>query len=191
MANYWKHFKTITKHKWVVLKLMTQAGCPIQGLTHDLSKYHPVEFFASARYWTGAVSPIYQEKKKKGYSFAWQHHKGHNPHHPEYWVDNVLTIGEEPTALLMPERYAIEMVIDWIAAGIVYSGENWSTEAPLQRFYEVESKKRIHPAILDFAEQVLIYIRETRSLAILQKEILHHLYQEAVRDWKREQKQNK
>ena len=188
MNIYWNHFKTITKHKWVVFGLMAKAGYPIQGLKHDLSKYHPIEFYTSARYWSGTSSPIDKEKEKKGYSIAWQHHKGHNPHHAEYWVDNVLTIGQEPIPLLMPERYAVEMLIDWIGAGMVYNGENWTTETPLKRFYEVESKRRIHPAVLDFAEQVLIYIRETRSLAILQKEILHHLYQEAVRDWKREQK---
>ena len=68
---YWKHFKTITKHKWVVFKLMAQAGYPIQGLKHDLSKYHPIEFYTSARYWSGTSSPIDKEKEAKGYSVAW------------------------------------------------------------------------------------------------------------------------
>lgn len=89
MNKYWKHFKTITKHRHKVMWLCFRIGLYKQGLLHDLSKYSPIEFLTSAKYYQGTRSPINAEKEDKGYSLAWQHHKGHNPHHWEYWVDNL------------------------------------------------------------------------------------------------------
>ena len=46
----WQHFKTITYHRWLVRGGCFRVGLYWQGLTHDLSKYSPVEF------WNGAGS---------------------------------------------------------------------------------------------------------------------------------------
>ena len=89
MNKYWAHFKTITKHKWEVGKVCFKIGLYWQGICHDLSKYSPTEFMSSARHFQGNRSPIDAEKEDIGYSIAWQHHKGHNPHHWEYWIDNI------------------------------------------------------------------------------------------------------
>jgi len=43
-----KHFKTITYHKWLVLKGCFAVGLYKQGLCHDLSKYMPSEFLVGA-----------------------------------------------------------------------------------------------------------------------------------------------
>ena len=45
LKKIWKHFKLITKHKWIVFKLCCRVGMPWRGLIHDLSKYSPTEFF--------------------------------------------------------------------------------------------------------------------------------------------------
>ena len=45
----WKHFKTITKHKFLVMRQCFKVGLYWQGLTHDLSKYSPTEFFVGAK----------------------------------------------------------------------------------------------------------------------------------------------
>ena len=91
MEKYLKHFKTITKHKFYVMKFCFRCGKFKRGLLHDLSKYGITEFCSSAKCFQGTRSPIDAEKNKKGYSLAWQHHKGHNPHHWEYWIDNIGT----------------------------------------------------------------------------------------------------
>jgi hypothetical protein len=80
--------------------------------TRDLSKYSLTEFKSSAEYFQGDRSPIEAEKECCGYSLAWQHHMGHNPHHWEYWID----YGEngEILARKMPWKYVIEMICDWI-----------------------------------------------------------------------------
>ena len=49
---------------------------------------------------------------------AWQHHKGRNPHHYEYWQDNFDNGG---TPLQMPYRYALELICDYLGAGQAYS----------------------------------------------------------------------
>ena len=83
----WQHFKTITKHRWLVLKGCFRVGLYAQGLTHDLSKYSPTEFRMGAKYYQGTRSPNAAEREDKGYSEAWMHHKGRNRHHYEYWTD--------------------------------------------------------------------------------------------------------
>ena len=78
---YLNHLKTISKHKYYVAKFCFKCGFYWRGITHDLSKYGITEFCSSAKYFSGKRSPIDAEKDVTGYSIAWQHHKGHNPHH--------------------------------------------------------------------------------------------------------------
>ena len=88
ITNVVKHFKIVTIHRWYVFLNCCKAGMPIRGLCHDLSKYSKTEFNESVKYFQGNRSPIDACKEEKGYSMAWMHHKGRNPHHYEYWQDN-------------------------------------------------------------------------------------------------------
>ena len=63
MNKYWKHFKTIMKHKIEVGKVCFKFGLYWQGLAHDLSKFSITEFAPSARYFQGTGSPIDKEKE--------------------------------------------------------------------------------------------------------------------------------
>lgn len=76
--NYYNHFKKICQHKFYVFIYCYKAGIPIQGILHDLSKFLPVEFLESSKYYTGDKSPIDNCKKVNGYSIAWFHHRGRN-----------------------------------------------------------------------------------------------------------------
>lgn len=51
MNKYFKHFKTIVKHKWYVMKFCFKCGLYWRGLVHDLSKFSFAEFSASVAYW--------------------------------------------------------------------------------------------------------------------------------------------
>ena len=73
-----EHLRTITRHRRLVMKGCFRIGLYAQGLTHDLSKYAPVEFWRGARYYQGTRSPNDIERKKTGVSQAWLHHKGRN-----------------------------------------------------------------------------------------------------------------
>lgn len=144
MNKYVKHFKTITKHKYYVMKFCFKCGIYKRGIMHDLSKYGITEFCSSARYFQGNSSPIDAEKREKGYSLAWQHHKGHNPHHWEYWIDNVGTYKNTPCKI--PYQYVIEMICDWLGAGIVYSKQKPDYDKPYKEpleYYNKCKKERI------------------------------------------------
>ena len=71
-----KHYKTIRHHKMLVMKNCFRCGLYWQGLTHDLSKLAPVEFWAGAKYWQGTCIPNNAQRQAEGYSAAWLHHKG-------------------------------------------------------------------------------------------------------------------
>ncbi len=75
VSNAYHHLKTINTHRRLVREHCFKAGIPIQGLLHDLSKYHPVEFLAGVKYFAGDHSPNVEERRNTGYSAAWLHHK--------------------------------------------------------------------------------------------------------------------
>jgi len=130
----WQHLKTINHHKWLVMQGCFRVGLYWQGLTHDLSKYAPVEFMAGARYYQGTRSPNTAEREDKGYSEAWMHHKGRNRHHCEYWTDlNRETRVYAP--IPMPRKYLAEMVMDRRAACMTYQGKDYRDDSAL-RYYE-------------------------------------------------------
>ena len=135
ICNIWNHFSTITRHRNLVRKHCFQIGLYWQGLTHDLSKYSPEEFWTGVRYYQGNRSPNAAERETVGYSRAWLHHKGRNKHHYEYWIDISSHKEEGLVGNKMPLRYVAEMVCDRIAACEVYKGKAYTSAAPLE-YYE-------------------------------------------------------
>ena len=65
--NAWGHFKTITSHKFLVMKYCFKVGLYKQGFLHDLSKYSPTEFMVGAKYYQGTRSPTMQREKPPEY----------------------------------------------------------------------------------------------------------------------------
>ena len=123
--HIWKHFKTITYHKWLVMKGCFAVGLYWQGFLHDLSKYMPSEFLVGAKYYQGTQSPNNAERLEKGYSSAWLHHKGRNKHHYEYWLDYSSHIGQGIIPAKMPE-FVLEMnAKNGESATIKYIKENY------------------------------------------------------------------
>ena len=126
-----KHFKTITKHKFYVMKLCFRLGLYKQGLKHDLSKYSWTELVTGAKYYLGYKSPNSNERDTIGYSSAWLHHKGRNKHHWEYWIDFT---SKGIIAIEMPINYVVEMFCDRVAATMVYQGTQFKFKAPLDYY---------------------------------------------------------
>ena len=123
LKNAIAHWKKIRTHRKWVRHYCWKQGLFWQGLTHDLSKYSPTEFFESVKYYQGTSSPIDACKKANGVSYAWMHHKGRNPHHYEYWQDN-FDRGGQP--VLMPYKYFVEEMCDFIGAARAYLGKDFS-----------------------------------------------------------------
>ena len=119
----WKHFKTITKHKILVMQYCFRIGLYRQGLCHDLSKYSWTEFRVGCRYYQGNRSPNNAEREALGMSTSWLHHKG------------------RITGMKMPRRYVAEMIMDRISACRTYAGDSYTDQAPWQ--YYLKGRDRL------------------------------------------------
>ena len=174
--NVIKHFNLVNYHKWIVFKLCCKIGLPWRGLVHDLSKYSITEFKSSIKYYVGTYSPITEEKKIKGYSEAWLHHKGRNKHHTQYWVDDA---APNPTPII-PYKYAAEMICDKLAAGITYQGKNWTKEYQLSYWEKERKKLKMNPKIENFVTEVLTEVAKNGIDKTLTRKNIKKLYYENV-----------
>lgn len=157
IKNIFKHFKTISRHKYYVGKYCFEFGLYWQGITHDLSKFSSTEFWNSVKYYQGKRSPIDAEKEEKGYSEAWLHHKARNKHHPWYWMD--WDNKQRPVPQRIPRQYVYEMIADWIGAGIVYgsnSGQEWSWSEPYEYYKAHNRESASNFPIWEFATKAMI-----------------------------------
>lgn len=185
--NIWLHFIKICTHKHYVRKYCWKAGLHWQGITHDLSKFSPIEFWESVRYYQGNRSPIDACKEDKGYSNAWLHHKGRNPHHYEYWQDN-FDKGGEP--LLMPCKYAVEMLCDYLGAGHAYYGKSFTYRKEYEWWLDKKKKSlAMHPAIIKFIDKVLSDMAVTNGY-YFSKSYVQNCYYQSVAEWSEERKLN-
>ena len=157
-----KHFRTITEHRRLVCRYCLRLGLIRQGLTHDLTKYLPVEFWRGAKYYQGYRSPNDAERRETGVSRAWLHHKGINKHHFEYWIDYVI----QPDGSVgfggnrMPLRYVAEMFCDRVAASKVYLGDNYTDAAPYNYYAASKDRILIHPETGAEIEEMLRVLRD-------------------------------
>ena len=153
----WRHFRTITHHKILVMKGCFKLGLYRQGLLHDMSKYSPTEFLVGCRYYQGTRSPNNAEREAKGYSSAWLHHKGRNKHHYEYWIDYGMKKEDGIIGMKMPARYVAEMFVDRISASKTYQRDKYEDWHPLQ-YYEQGAAmlgKMIHPETAELLHDLL------------------------------------
>ncbi|WP_367924134.1 DUF5662 family protein [uncultured Ruthenibacterium sp.] len=172
----WAHFRTICHHKRLVLHHCFQVGLYWQGLTHDLSKFSPVEFWPGAKYYQGTRSPNEAEREDKGYSAAWLHHKGRNRHHLEYWIDYQPKGDHAMDGTRMPEKYVVEMLCDRMAASKTYLRDAYTDRAPYDYYMHSRSHYLLHPDTQVLLEKLLTMLKdegEEKTFAYIRKNVLH------------------
>ena len=170
----WLHFKTITKHRLLVMEGCFRVGLYWQGLVHDLSKYSPTEFLSGAKFYQGNRSPNTAEREVKGYSEAWMHHKGRNRHHYEYWTD-ISKETRQYESLPIPRKYLVEMVMDRRAACMTYQGKDYTDGAALAYFRKSMERNRMHPQTrqeLDFLLEMLSQRGEEETFLYIKNHVL-------------------
>ena len=147
--RFWGHLRTVHKHRKMVRKLCFKCGLYWQGLTHDLSKYSPTEFWNGVKYFTGTASPHVGERKVKGYSNAWLHHHNRNKHHAEYWID---IVDGKSAPVDMPYKYFAEMLCDRIAASMIYLKDKYTDKAPLEYYLAHKDENQFYDTTRDELE---------------------------------------
>ena len=171
--HFWAHLKTVHHHRSLVRKYCFRLGLYWQGLTHDLSKYSPIEFLAGARYFQGDHSPNDQQRRENGYSASWMHHKGRNRHHFEFWTDYGMG---GITGIEMPRKYVAEMFCDRLAASKTYRGKDFDPGDPYKFFlYGKGRNLLLHPATSDLLGTILLTLRdegEDAAFAYVKHEVL-------------------
>ena len=172
IKNFFGHLTTINEHRFLVMKHCFRVGLYKQGLTHDLSKYSPTEFIPGVKYFQGDRSPNNAQREHEGYSSAWLHHKGRNKHHPEYWVDWALP----QKAIIMPYKYAVEMVCDKMAAGIVYNGKDWKQDTQIKYYMKERETSIVHPQIDKFLLEIFTQVSEQGIDKTLTKKNIREVY---------------
>lgn len=175
MNKAWKHFKTITYHKYLVAKGCFRVGLYKQGLLHDMSKYSPSEFWVGVKYFQGDRSPNNAEREDIGYSSAWLHHKGRNKHHYEYWWDYQSGIEAKIAPVPMPDRYIAEMIMDRIAASKVYRGRDYTDDDPLNYYLLGKGSGLLHPKTAETLERMLRMLAdmgEEETFRCIKKELV-------------------
>lgn len=159
MPKYTKYLWYLTRHKWYVFIECCKFGLYWRGLTHDLSKFLPSEFFAYAKnfygnfYKHGGGGTGYFKRRDiidKNFEFAWILHQKRNKHHWQWWVLSKPQYNGF-TILEMPDEYRKEMVADWRGAshaqGFGGNAKNWY----------IKNKKRmlLHPKTRMWIEEQL------------------------------------
>lgn len=174
--KFFKHLKTVLKHKFWVAYYCFKCKIPWRGIKHDMSKFSPIEFWESVKYYQGTSSPIDASKKANGWSRAWQHHKGRNTHHYEYWVDDLDHGGK---ALIMPFKDTVEMLCDYLGAGRAYSGKNFTYQGEYEWWLKKKSSPLLmHSVIQNFINTVLYDLSMSSGLesSFFDKEYLLEVY---------------
>lgn len=118
----------VLRHKRFVFRAGLRLGVPLwQLVIHDWSKLLPCEWFPYVDFFYGRDSAGGAEWRKMrrhqpgaygAFDAAWNHHQKVQKHHWQHYI--LIRDGDEPTvtALPMPEKYAREMVADWVGAGM-------------------------------------------------------------------------
>ena len=164
--NFIGHFRTITRHKLLVMKYCFKVGLYRQGLMHDMSKYMPSEFLVGVKYYIGTESPNNEERKHTGVSMAWLHHKGRNKHHFEYWIDYSANRDEGTVGMKMPVKYVAEMFCDRLAASKNYKGKDYNDAYPLEYYLRSKHRIIIHPETAELLEKMLVMLKEQGEDAV-------------------------
>lgn len=141
----------------MVTRLCFRMGLYKQGLKHDLSKYSWIEFSSGVKYFQGNRSPIDKEKEVRGYSLGWLHHKGHNMHHWEYWMDKK---GDRIIFYECPKRIVKEMVCDRVAACKIYQKERYTDRSALEYLQRSTDQYMMHPNTAKLLKRYLTWIAE-------------------------------
>ncbi len=162
MLAYIRYLWYVIRHKWFVMIECWKVRLYWLGITHDISKLLPDEFFPYASHFYGRDSKKYQDERKRqggyykptdtgdaAFDYAWLLHQKRNKHHWQWWI---LPEDEGKIKVLeMPEKYRLEMFCDWVGAGKAQGYSNNTREWYLKH----KDKMQLDPKTRQWVEERL------------------------------------
>ena len=145
-GRYLFYLRYVFRHKWHVARHCFKHGIYWRGLTHDLSKFLPSEFFPYVRYWT-----TYGQEKLRDpnypvpdevlipYKKAVRLHKERNDHHTEYWLRDT---SDSKKPMDMSDKAILEMICDWESFFTMFPGRKGAVKGYRQFFRQISAKTR-------------------------------------------------
>ena len=141
---YWNYFKYIIFHKYYVFLECLKTKQLWHGITHDISKFRPSEFFPYAiKFYSGDYAYKYFEVEH-AFDMAWLLHQHRNKHHWDYWVNS------DGFPVPMPQKYILQMICDWKAMGA-----QANTQTIIEFYNKNKEKMKLHKYTIEFLEQKL------------------------------------
>lgn len=164
MSEYFRYLWYIIRHKWYVMIECFKVGLFWRGITHDLSKLWPSELFPYMNWFSDQTMLDLRKKdlkdlsdseidlfknREREFDQAWLRHQHRNDHHWQHWI---LHFDNRTTKVLeMPLDCAIEMMCDWIGAGMAITGKREAWEW----YQKNKDRMTLHPLTRALVEKVL------------------------------------
>lgn len=131
---YFKNLCYLIRHKYYVFLECIKLGMPLHAITHDLSKFLPLEFHAySLKFHVDNMTNVDIYISEKTFLLASTVHRHRNKHHHEYWVHP----NGKPAP--MPKKYVKQMIADWRAMGKVFEDD------AIPFYHKNKHKMILHP----------------------------------------------
>lgn len=153
----------VLRHKWFVLVECWRLGVLWRGITHDLSKLRPSEWFPYVAFFypdgkaqkrrdsTGYYKPTDTGDSK--FDYAWLLHQKRNRHHWQFWL---LPEDDGGTKVLpMPDTDRKEMLADWRGAGRAQK-----TKGVMVWYEKNKHKMTLHRDTREWIERHLAEVRD-------------------------------
>ena len=164
MTKHLKYLKYVLRHKYFVTLECFKVGLYLRGALHDISKFHPSEWFPYAEFFYG-VKPQnirdetgYYKPTDTGdadFDFAWLLHQKRNDHHWQWWV---LPEDEGGVKLVpMTVDAVVEMLCDWCGASKAQGHGGW--EGVFKWYEKNKDKMQLHPETRERVEEMLRHIK--------------------------------
>jgi len=139
-----RNIKYVLIHKWFFFCEAMRMGMPLVAITHDLSKFSPVEFVGYCiKFHLPQFSGYFQAVHYWRWEKAYKHHIAKNKHHWNHWLT------DKGLPIIMPEKYILQMLCDWEAMGRVF-GDN-----ALEYYRRVKNNMILHPSTRKQLEKYL------------------------------------
>jgi hypothetical protein len=118
-----KYAESLDRHIACIREAGAALGVSARQLReHDVSKWSQAEFPFYADWFYGSRA------NPAGFERAFLHHIHQNPHHWQHWSFTSgftgWSGGLEDGLIQMPDEYVLEMVADWQASSVAYSGHS-------------------------------------------------------------------